>query len=754
MKEKIFRLFDSSVLPARHVLLNVGIIIAMTGGITSMAVSFVGGLPAENNVVISFILVLLAICFYIANAKKKVKLATTLICFVVAFLLFPMMYFAGGGIHSGMPLWFTLGILFTFLMIEGKACILLVFLDFLVDSACILIEYYYPHLVTVYETEGGRYFDIWQSMLAVCLCIGLIIKFQNKTYDRQISINEKQKQQLIRLNEETEEAKKEAEAANRAKSDFLASMSHEIRTPINAVLGMDEMILRECRDANILEYAQNIENSGHALLSLINDILDFSKIEAGKMELITADYELGSLLHDCYNMIQMKAESKHLKLTLENDPDLPRILYGDEFRLRQIFVNLLTNAVKYTHEGTVTFSIHGEKINENLLMLVVSVKDTGIGISEENQQRLFQSFQRLEEKRNRSIEGTGLGLTIVKRLLDLMDAEMELHSVYGEGSEFIVKIPQIVIDWQEMGDFTERYSRAYAAQKAYNLNFTAPDAKILVVDDVDMNLKVARNLLKNTKVQVDAAGSGEECLKLVEQTKYDIIFMDHMMPIMDGVETMEKMKLPQYIKNIHTPVIMLTANAILGVREQYLQVGFCDYLSKPVTGTDLEEMLLKYLPEELIVKAEEQSGNEQQSEALKAVEVKENEEAEQAMEAQEQSVTDRLKQRIEEIDIESGIERCGESEELYLEILKDYAEGEPLDLVEELYQTADWAQYRVQVHALKSTSLTIGLPLLSEKFKGLEFASKDADTDYLQNNHAAVMEDYRKVLDILREVLE
>lgn len=745
MKEKILRLFDLSVLSARHVLLNVGILIAMAGGCTAIAVSSVGGLPAQNNVVISMILVLLAICFYIANAKKKVKLASTLICFVVAFLLFPLMYFAGGGINSGMPLWFSLGILFTFLMIEGKACVMLVVLDFAVDSACILVEYYYPQMVTAYQQESGKYFDIWQSMLAVCLCIGLIIKFQNRIYDRQISINEKQKEQLIQLNKEAEESKKEAEAANRAKSDFLASMSHEIRTPINAVLGMDEMILRECKDANILEYAQNIENSGHALLSLINDILDFSKIEAGKMELITADYELGSLLHDCYNMIQMRAESKNLKFTLVNDPNLPRILYGDEFRLRQIFVNLLTNAVKYTHEGAVVFSISGEKINENRLMLVVSVKDTGIGISEENQQRLFQSFQRLEEKKNRSIEGTGLGLTIVKRLVDLMDATLELHSVYGEGSEFVVKIPQIVLDWQEMGDFTERYSRVYAEQKAYNQNFAAPDAKVLVVDDVDMNLQVARNLLKNTKVQVDTAGSGEECLRMVENTRYDIIFMDHMMPIMDGVETMEKMKLPQYEKNIHTPVIMLTANAILGVREQYLQVGFCDYLSKPVTGADLEEMLLKYLPDELIVKASDQMHDEQHGEeVLEVAQVREDE---------ENSIIDSLRQRIEGIDIESGIEHCGESEELYLEILGDYAAGETLELVEELFKAANWEQYSVQVHALKSTSLTIGLPQLSEKFKGLEFASKEADTEYLQQNHAAVIEDYKKLLDVLREIL-
>lgn len=741
IKQRLFGYFDLAVLPAKQVLLNIIILIALIAGTCSMVVGMLGELPPYNNIVILLALVALLSCFYLANAKKKVKLASTIICFFVAMILFPMMYFTGGGIGSGMPLWFALGILLTFLMIDGKAGVLFVFLEFTADTVCMLVEYYCPQLVITYEEESSRYFDIWQSMLAICLCMGLIIKFQNKIHVQQFSVNEQQKEQLLRLNEEAEESKKEAEAANRAKTDFLANMSHEIRTPINAVLGMDEMILRECKDVNILEYAQNIENSGRALLSLINDILDFSKIEAGKMELITADYELGSLLHDCYSMVQARAESKQLQFIIENDPALPKILYGDEFRLRQIFVNLLTNAVKYTNEGSIVFSIQGEKVSANCLMLVVSVKDTGIGISQENQEKLFMSFQRLEEKRNRSIEGTGLGLTIVKRLIDLMNATMELHSVYGEGSEFIVRIPQIVIDWQEMGNFAERYSRIQAEQKVYSRNFIAPDARILVVDDVEMNLQVVRNLLKNTKAQIDTAGSGEDCLKLVEHTKYDIIFMDHMMPVMDGVETMEKMKLPQYEKNFNTPVIMLTANAILGVREKYLQIGFCDYLSKPMTGMDLEEMLLKYLPEEMILKTVD--GNNEDYVML-----------EEVIEETEQSVTGRLKKRIEEIDVESGIEHCGESEELYLEILGDYAAGDALEMVEALYQAANWPEYAVQVHALKSTSLTVGLPFLSAKFKGLELAAKEENTDYIRENHDAVLEEYRKVLDILREVLK
>lgn len=739
MRKSKSKYFDMSVLPAKQVLLNIIILVAFVTGGCSTLLCLGGGLPTVHPGVNLLALAVLAVGFYFANAKKKVDLVATILSAFIALALFPVMYFTGGGIYSGMPLWFALGIIFTFLVVEGRICTVLIVLEFLVDSGCILLQYLHPELVSPFDKESSVYLDIWQSLIAVTLCVGLIIKFQNMVHIRQISINEEQNKRLLKLNEEAEEAKKEAELANRVKSDFLANMSHEIRTPINAVLGMDEMILRECKDIDILEYAQNIENSGRSLLSLLNDILDFSKIEAGKMELITADYELGSLLHDCYSMVQARAESKFLQLIIVNDPKLPRILYGDEFRLRQIFLNLLTNAVKYTNEGFITFSIKGEKLNENKLMLKVSVKDTGIGISEENQKQLFQSFQRLEEKRNRSIEGTGLGLTIVKRLADLMDATIEVHSVYGEGTEFVLEIPQIVIDWQEMGDFTEKYSRISAQQKVYSKNFIAPEARILVVDDVEMNLQVVRNLLKRTRIQVDTASSGMECLKLVKQTKYHMIFMDHMMPVMDGVETMEQMKQPEYELNCNTPVIMLTANAILGVREKYLQAGFCDYLSKPMTGMDLEEMILRYLPEELVMKevAEE--------EAMDMTEV--------AVE-EENSVNGQLKHRIPQIDIESGIEHCGESEELYLEILGDYAVGDSADKLEQMYEAGQWKDYDIQVHALKSTSMTVGLPLLSAKFKGLELAAKEENVDYIQENHEAVMSEYREILGILKEILE
>jgi len=740
---KTAKYFDISRLPVKQVILNIVIFISFMAGSCSMLFSLSGRLPLIHIVITLLALVSLAAGFYFSNVKKKVNQAAILICIFTALVMFPFMYFTGGGIYCGMPLWFAMGILFTFLTIEGTPCLILVSLEFLVYSLCMLAEYFYPQAVIVYNEKVNSYLDIWQSMISISLCVGMIIKFQNRVHTRQLDINEEQTKSLLKLSEEAEAAKEEAEAAkreaeiaNRAKSDFLASMSHEIRTPINAVLGMDEMILRECTSVDILEYAQNIENSGRILLSLLNDILDFSKIEAGKMELVTAEYELGSLLHDCYSMIEARAEKKNLQLVIVNDPRLPKILYGDEFRLRQIFVNLLTNAVKYTNEGVITFTINGEKLNENRLMLKVSVKDTGIGISEENKRELFDSFKRLEEKRNRRIEGTGLGLSIVKRLVDLMDASIDVHSVYGKGTEFILEIPQIVIDWQEMGDFTERYSRLRAQQKQYSARFTAPEARILVVDDVQMNLQVVCSLLKRTRIKVDTATSGEECLKLVRQTRYNMIFMDHMMPVMDGVETTERMKGEEYEINRNTPVIMLTANAIAGVREKYLQVGFVDYLSKPVAGMDLEEMILKYLPEELILK-EEAKLEEAEREAVG-----------------EQTELEYIKSRIPQLEIEDGVKHCGDSEDLYLEILGDYAAEDSAEKGEKFYEEGQWKEYAIMAHALKSTSLTVGLPQLAAKFKSLELAAKEENVQYLHENHKAVMEEYKELSDTLKNIFE
>ena len=403
--------------------------------------------------------------------------------------------------------------------------------------------------------------------------------------------------------EEAERAKEIAQQANQAKSDFLANMSHEIRTPINAVLGMDEMILRESTDSQILEYATDIKQAGSMLLSLINDILDFSKIESGKMDIIPVDYDLGILLSDTIDMIRSRAEEKKLQLELIIEPNTPMHLHGDEVRLRQIITNILTNAVKYTPKGKVTLKVSGKKVSTGTVQLYVSVKDTGIGIKEEDIGRLFDSFQRVDESRNRNIEGTGLGLSITMRLLNLMGSRLEVKSTYGEGSDFYFYLEQKQLDDEVIGEDIQKYYKKAKGKTSVSADqFYAPDAKILVVDDTLMNLKVFIGLLKKHGMQIDTAMSGKECLARMKKTAYHIVFMDHLMPEMDGVETLRQIREMKDNRSKDAVIIVLTANAVSGAKEMFLKEGFDDYLSKPIIASKLEKMIQKYLPGDILLK--------------------------------------------------------------------------------------------------------------------------------------------------------
>ena len=397
------------------------------------------------------------------------------------------------------------------------------------------------------------------------------------------------------------ELKEDAERANEAKSSFLARMSHEIRTPINAVLGMDEMILRETEADNIREYAINIHNAGKTLLSIINDILDFSKIESSKMEITENDYMLGSMILDIENMIAMRAEEKNLTFRILADSKLPKNLHGDEMRVKQCIVNLLTNSVKYTNEGSVTLEIDCADIQGNIINLRITVSDTGIGIREEELHMLFDPFTRLDMMRNKSVEGTGLGLSITKRLVAMMQGNLTVESEYGNGSKFTFVIPQKIMGTELLGDYRKAADEVTEHSKSGAPGtFIAPRAKILAVDDNRVNITVVKGLLKRLKVQFDAALSGAECLDKIRQNHYDIIFLDHMMPEMDGVETLQSMcQIEEYAQN-PSVVIALTANAIVGAKEEYLQAGFEDYLSKPIDSMQLEQLIRRYLSPELI----------------------------------------------------------------------------------------------------------------------------------------------------------
>ncbi|MBR1650118.1 MAG: response regulator [Lachnospiraceae bacterium] len=444
----------------------------------------------------------------------------------------------------------------------------------------------------------------FEPIEVVSSIIGIIITdlffiFLNTGRIRQQEILEEQERSTDELMRIIEAKADEARAATKSKSDFLASMSHEIRTPINSVLGMNEMILRETEEENTRKYAEDIQHAGNMLLSLVNNILDFSKIESGKMEIIPVKYDMGILISDIKIIIANRAMQKGLKFSVKVAPDMPRVLYGDEIRIKQIITNILTNAVKYTETGSVNFNVDFDKADERSVLLKVSISDTGRGMKEDDLNKLFSPFERIEELRNRHIEGTGLGMSIVQQLLALMGTRLNVKSVYGKGSTFEFVIRQEVVDWTHVGDMGSIVSVS-RTKKVDTEQFTAPLAKILVVDDIKMNLNVIVGLLKRTKIQVDTALSGAEAIDMARKKEYDIVFIDHMMPEMDGIETLEKMQKDRFALCREKPMIALTANAISGAREFYLKKGFVGYLSKPVDPKLLEKIIIEFLPEELI----------------------------------------------------------------------------------------------------------------------------------------------------------
>ncbi len=566
-------------------------------------------------------------------------------------------------------------------------------------------------------------------VVLLIICIAAVIIFIERLLNWQKEINQK-----------LEVSVKEARLAEKARSQFLAQMSHEIRTPMNAVLGMNELILRESVNPAILEYAENINSAGKTLLGLINSILDFSKIENGQMKIVPVRYETAILINDLVTMASERASKKGLDLMVEVDKNLPRLLFGDDLRIKQIVTNILTNAIKYTPKGSVNFYVKIISMDAENLEMLFGVKDTGIGIKETDIGKLSVSFTRLDEEKNRNIEGTGLGIAIVQKLLEMMGSKLEVESVYGEGSNFYFHLNQKIVDKTPIGNYREQNLGQLISDKKNKIYFNAAGAKILVVDDNSMNLKVIRGILKFNEIVPDLADSGEKCLELVAKNRYDLIFLDHMMPEMDGIETLKKIKAEHLADN--TIIIALTANAISGAREFYLESGFNDYLSKPVNPNDLDLILQKYLSK--ILENRKIQPVKKVEEIKTAETIPEVEETADTLKHFEKKL---LAEICPEINLDAAMACCMDSREFFIEMVQEFFNGNKIAEINKTYAAEDWKNYRILVHALKSTSLVIGAEIFSEKAKAQEFAAKDNRLEDLKKNHSEFIISYEKLLN-------
>ncbi|MCR5250237.1 MAG: response regulator [Lachnospiraceae bacterium] len=545
---------------------------------------------------------------------------------------------------------------------------------------------------------------------------------------------------VAKYKKEMDEQNEVAREALEAKSNFLANMSHEIRTPMNAIYGMAELLEERNFKPEEKEYVAVIKRSSENLLSIINEILDFSKVDSGRMEIVEEPYDFNEMLQDVITIIEFRMRDKNLRLQLEIDSHVPTKLIGDETRIRQILINLLTNAVKFTNQGTVTLGINwrdeSAMYNMERGRMTIAVQDTGIGISEENISKLFTAFGQIDTRKNRNVEGTGLGLAICKSLTDAMNGSIHVTSKLGFGSTFSVVLPQKIYDVTP-SNFSVKHQAAAQVRSSFRPDFIAPKARVLIVDDNKVNRQVAQELMRIFGINAAQAESGREVIDKVSQqlVRYDLIFMDHMMPFMDGMEATRLIRQMNNEYAARVPIVALTANAIKGVEEQFLAVGMNDYLPKPIRVEQLAVMLKKWLPREKLFPA--------------GTPIEEVERREAALSMQNLT-PEQMLDRLDGIDTNTGVRNCAGNVKAYIELLRTYASSNLPNLLQDFYEKEDMQNYAVIAHSIKGGSLSVGALDVAEKAYALERAGKREDLNYIWDHHEEMLEEYNEILEMLK----
>lgn len=563
-------------------------IIILLGGSMSIAGIIECILVMDIDIIFAplfLLLVVMGAAFFATFKYHKVDIAAVLMGLVIMGL-FPCMFFLSGGVEGGATIWFVLGLFYIFMMFSGKRLAVFFILTAAVDVGTYVAGYLHPEWIVPMRSRMAVFIDSFFAVTVVGIAVGSILKFQMKIYEIERNVTLQQKEELEKI--------------SNSKNEFFANMSHEIRTPINTIIGLNEMILRGGSAEEIQEYAGNIQVASRMLLNLVNDILDLSRMEIKRMEIVPETYETAGLLKELIDMIQVTIREKKLELRVDIDEALPAVLYGDEKRIKQVLLNLLTNAVKYTEEGSVTFAVRAEEIKDGEVCLRITVADTGIGIRKEDFDVLYDAFRRVDKKRTNRVEGSGLGLAITKQLLDLMGGEITVDSIYTKGSTFTVMLKQRIVDERPIGklDFTGRSH--IGAESSYRQSFEAPEARILIVDDNEMNAVIVQRLLAQTNVQTDIACGGEACLEKTRQKYYHVILMDYMMPKMNGIETLQEVRRQENGLCRESAIIILTANILMDARRLCAEYGFDGYLEKPIQPERLEAEILNFLPDDIV----------------------------------------------------------------------------------------------------------------------------------------------------------